>query len=111
MSSLPGGDSVGMVLRMPYNSSTRATVCLSSALIFFGNSSCKFGVPCVRMEDAMEISPLFKGNVTVWMAFGVGGANPPVIPIKKGCLLKNDLGVRLIEKRRMYHSEVLTNIH
>ena len=82
MSSLPGGDSVGMVLRMPYNSSTRATVCLSSALIFFGNSSCKFGVPCWRVEDAMEISPLFKGNVTVWMAFGVGGANPPVIPIK-----------------------------
>jgi len=65
---------------MPYNSSTREAVSLSSELIDFGTASCNPGVPSGRMEDEMLRLVWFKGRMKVWMALGVGGANPPVIP-------------------------------
>ena len=81
MSSLPGGISVGMALRMLCNSSTREVVCSSSELMDFGRAACNPGVPSVRMEDLMRSWVLFRGRSMVYMAVGVGGANPPVIPI------------------------------
>lgn len=87
MSSLPGGNSVGRVLRMPCNSSTREAVCSSSELIDLGSASCKFGVPSGRIADEMLRWGWFKGCVMVTMRLGVGGANPPWMPIKNGCCL------------------------
>jgi hypothetical protein len=74
---------VGMVLRMPCNSSTNKAVCSSTELIDFGIAFCnpRLLAPSVRVSDLMKSSVLFKGFVMVWMALGVGGANPPVIPI------------------------------
>lgn len=86
MSSLPGGDSTGIVLRIPCNSSTRDAVCSSFALIFFADAFSKLGVPSGRVADAMEISGLPAGCVMVWTTLGVGGANPPRIPIETGQL-------------------------
>jgi hypothetical protein len=72
-----------MTLRMPCNSSTREAVCLSSELINFGAAAaCNWGIPSGRMADEMVRDFAFKGCVMVWMALGVGGANPPAIPIE-----------------------------
>lgn len=68
MSSLPEGTSVGMVLRMPCNSSTRETVCSSTELIDFGTASCNPPVlipSAVYVEDLTKSSVLFKVRVMV----------------------------------------------
>jgi hypothetical protein len=65
MSSLPGGYSVGMTLRMPYNSSTREAVCLSSELIDFEAAACNPEVPSERTADEMVRVLVFKGCVMV----------------------------------------------
>lgn len=54
MSSLPMGSSVGMTLRMSYNSLTREFVCSLFGLIDFGSVGCKSGVPSGRIRDEME---------------------------------------------------------
>ena len=65
MSSLPGGSSVGMTLRMACNSSTRRTVFSSSELIDFEGASCNPGVPSGRTADLIRSSDEFKGCVMV----------------------------------------------
>lgn len=90
---------------MPYNSSTREAVCLSSELIDFEAAACSPGVPSGRIADEMVRAFVSKSCVMVWIALGVGGANPPVIPVKTIVDYK-DVPVIM---GSMYHSEVLTN--
>lgn len=72
-----------MTLRISYNSLTREAVCSSSELIDFEATCCNLGVPSGRSEDEMVRVFVLSGCVMVWMALGVGGAKPPVIPVKK----------------------------
>lgn len=65
MSSLPGGYSVGMTLRMACNSSTREAVCSSFELINTGAASCNSGVPSGRTADEMVRVFSCKGCVMV----------------------------------------------
>ena len=81
MSSDPGGDSVGMVLRMVYNSSRRDAVCCSLDLISFSGSSDRSEAPFVRIAEVIMRVLELSGWVIVWIALGVGGTKPPMIPV------------------------------
>ncbi len=81
MSSEAGGYSVGMVFKMPWSSCIRDSVCWSSALICLSEASCKLAWPLGRVDDATARALLSDDFVMVWIAFGVGGAKPPIIPV------------------------------
>ena len=80
ISWLPGGDSTGSDFKMECNSSTRSFDDWSWAS-FFGAASWREGVPSGLTAEVMKRSGDVVLAVIVWIALGVGGANPPVIPV------------------------------
>ena len=85
MSSLPGGNSVGIDFRMLCSSSTRAVLSVSESVreTDFGAASWSSGVPLGRRAEAMRICVCGADLVNVCIALGVGGAKPPVMPVRE----------------------------
>lgn len=81
MSSLPGGDSRGRAESMVWSSSRSGVVWSSSMVRDFGRASWRDGVPMGRIAEEIARVVWSLGRVTVIISSGVGGANPPVMPV------------------------------
>lgn len=71
---------MGMLLRMLCSSSTSFGVSDSVVDKDLGTASCNPGLPSARVAELMFKWGWFNAAVTVKIAEGVGGANPPAMP-------------------------------